>query len=92
MYALKCLDEGNVKAHMETLSSMYEQLKRMGKNIEDRDFTMAILASLSKGYCLLINMISQQNCTSVTPLKPQVVMESILEEFDCLKIKESQSR
>ena len=24
MYVLKCLDEGNVKTHMETLSSMYE--------------------------------------------------------------------
>ena len=31
MYALKCLDEGNVKTHMETLSSIYEQLKGMGK-------------------------------------------------------------
>ena len=30
IYALKCLDEGNVKTHMETLSSMYEQLKGMG--------------------------------------------------------------
>ena len=35
MYALKCLDEGNVKTHMGTLSSMYEQLKGMGKKIED---------------------------------------------------------
>ena len=50
MYALKCLDEGNVKTHMETLSLMYEQLKGMGKKIEDGDFMTLILASLPKGY------------------------------------------
>ena len=46
MYVLKCLDEGNVKAHMEALSTMYEQLKGMGKKIEDSKFTTLILASL----------------------------------------------
>ena len=70
MYVLKCLDEGNVKTHMETLSLRYEQLKGMGEKIEDRNFMMLILASLPKGYHPLINMISLQNCTSTTPLKP----------------------
>ena len=92
MYALKCLDEGNVKTHMETLSSMYEQLKGMGEKIEDGDFTTLILASLPKGYRPLINTISLQNCASTTPLQPQVLMESILEEFDRLQIEESQSK
>ena len=67
MYALKCLDEGNVKTHMETLSSMYEQLKGMGEKIEDSNFMMLILASLPKGYHPLINMISLQNCATTTP-------------------------
>ena len=92
MYALKCLDEGNVKTHMETLSPMYEQLKGMGEKIEDGNFTMLILASLPKGYCPLINTISLQNHASTTPLKPRVIMESILEEFGCLQIEESQSK
>ena len=50
MYVLKCLDEGNVKAHMEALSTMYEQLKGMGEKIEDSNFTMLIPTSLPKGY------------------------------------------
>ena len=79
-----------MKTHMETLSSKYEQLKGMGEKLKDDDFTMLILASLSKGYCLLINMISLQNHTSTTPLKPQVIIEMILEEFVHLQIKESQ--
>ena len=48
MYALKCLDEGNVKTHMDTLSSMYEKLKGMGEKIEDSDFMTLILGSLLK--------------------------------------------
>ena len=70
MYVLKCLDEGDVKTHMETLSLMYEQLKGMGEKIEDGDFMMLILASLPKGYHPLINTISPQNHASTTPLKP----------------------
>ena len=90
MYALKCLDKGNLKTHMETLSSMYEQLKGMGKKIEDGNFMTLILASLPKGYSPLINTISLQNRTSTTSLRPQVIMESSLEEFDCFQIEESQ--
>ena len=92
MYVLKCLDKGNVKTHMETLSLMYKQLKGMGKKIKDGNLTMLIQASLPKGYRPLINMISMQNHASQTPLKPQIVMELILEEFDHLQIEESQSK
>ena len=71
---------------------MYKQLKGMGEKIEDSDFTTLILASLPKGYCPLINAISLQNRASPPLLQPRVVMESILEEFDCLQIEESQSK
>ena len=45
-----------------------------------------------KGYHPLINTISLQNHAYATPLKPQIVMELILEEFNCLQIEESQSK
>ena len=64
----------------------------MGEKIEDGDFMTPILASLPKGYHPLINTISLQNCAYTTPLKPRVVMELILEEFDHLQIEESQSK
>ena len=41
----------------------------------------------------MINTISLQNRVNTSkPLKPSTVMESILEEFDRLQIKESQSK
>ena len=51
-----------------------------------------ILASLPKGYHPLLNTISLQNDTSTTSLKPQVMVEMILEELNYLQIKESQSK
>ena len=64
----------------------------MGETITDGDFTTLILGSLPKTYRSLINTISLQNCTSTVPLKLKIIMESILEEFDQLQIKESQSK
>ena len=82
LYALKCLDDLNVKVHIQSLSTMYQQLKGMGEEISDGDFKTLILTSLPKSYRPLINMILLQNCASAKPLKPSTIMESILEEFD----------
>ena len=50
LYVLKCLNDSNVKVHIELLNTMYQQLKKMGKEIGDSDFTTLILASLPKSY------------------------------------------
>ena len=31
LYALKCLNNSNVKTHIQLLNAMYQQLKRMGE-------------------------------------------------------------
>ena len=37
LYVLKCLDNSNVKVHIQSLNTMYQQLKGMGEEIsEDR--------------------------------------------------------
>ena len=90
LYALNCLNNLNVKVHIQSLNTMYQQLKGMGKEISDGGFTTLILASLPKSYQPLINMISLQNHASTKPLKPSTIMELILEEFNWLQIEESQ--
>ena len=83
LYALKCLNHSKVKIHIQLLNTMYKQLKGMGEEISESDFTTIILASLLKSYRPLINTISLQNRVNTSkPLKPSMVMESILEEFD----------
>ena len=83
-------DNLNVKVQIQSLNAMYQQLKGMGKEISDGDFTTLILTSLPKSYQPLINMISLQNCMSTKPINPCTIMELILEEFDRLQIEESQ--
>ena len=90
LYALKCLYDSNVKAHIQSLNAMNQQLKGMGEEIGDSNFTTLILTSLPKFYRPLINTISLQNYVSTKPLEPSTIMESILEEFDQLQIEESQ--
>ena len=90
---LKCLNDSNVKVHIQLLNTMYQQLKGMGEEIGEGDFMTLILASLLKSYQPLINMISlQTRVNTAKPLKSSTVMELILEEFDQLQIKESQSK
>ena len=84
LYVLKCLDDSNVKVNIQSQNTMYQQLKGMGEEFSDGNFTTLILVSLPKSYQLLINMISLQNCANTKPLTPSTIMESILEEFDQL--------
>ena len=69
---------------------MYQQLKGMGKEISKQDFMTQILASLPNSYQPVINTISLQNRATPKTLKPNIVMESILEEFERLQIEDSQ--
>ena len=93
LYVLKCINDSNIKVHIQSLNTMYQQLKGMGKEIGEGNFMTLILASLLKSYQPLINMILlQTRVNTAKPLKPSIVMESILEEFDQLQIEESQSK
>ena len=58
LYVLKCLNDLNVKAHIQLLNAIHQQLKGMGEEISEKDFTTLILASLPKSYQPLINTIS----------------------------------
>ena len=81
-YVLKCLDVSNVKTNIQSLNAMYQQLKGMGEEITGEDFMTLILTSLHKSYQPLINMISLQNHATPNAIKPAIIMELILEEFD----------
>ena len=61
---------------------MHQQLKGMGEEITEDNFTTLILTSLLKSYWPLINMISLQNHATPKALKPAIIIGLILEEFD----------
>jgi len=87
---MKCEDKSQVQMHLESLMQMQEQLKGMAAGLVDADLVMIILSSLQKLYHSLINAITMLAIYSKVNLKPDDVIESLLDEFECLVIKDVQ--
>src|SRR5882724_9793880 len=90
IYAMKCEDESQVKMHLESLMQRQEQLIGMTVGLADADLIMVILGSLPKSYHPLINAITMSTTHTMVDLKPDNVIENLLDEFEHLAIKDSQ--
>jgi len=90
IYAMKCEDESQVQMHLESLMWMQEQLIGMTVGLADADLIMVILGSLPKSYCPLINAITMSAAHAKVNLKPDNVIENLLDEFENLAIKDAQ--
>ena len=88
IYELKYEDESQVHMHLETLMKMQEQLVGMCAGLPDTDLVTIILISLPKSYRPLINAISLPATHAKVSLIPEKVIESLLDEFKRLGIKE----
>jgi len=88
IYELKCENKSQVCMHLETLARMQEQLVGMGAGLPDTDLVTIILISLPKSYRPLINAISLPATHAKVSLIPEKVIESLLDEFKRLGIKE----
>ena len=58
LQAEKCLEHGDVHAHLNKLQTMCEDLASMGGSILDEDFTSIILGSIPPSYDTYITAIS----------------------------------
>src|SRR5882724_6730278 len=90
MYKQKCYDESQVQSHLKSLLPMQEQLAGMGVGLTNLDLVNVILGSLLKSYRPLINAISMSSAHAKVTLKPGKVIESLIDEFECLSIKDRQ--
>jgi hypothetical protein len=69
---------------------MQEQLTGMGDAFSDMELVTVILGLLPKSYRPLINTISISARHANIELKPTVVVESLIDEFEHLLIEEQQ--
>src|SRR6266481_4901695 len=90
LYAMKCEDESQVRSHLETLMRTQEQLTGMAAGLADPDLVMVILGSLPKSYRPLINAITMSAAHAKAKLKPDNVVENLLDEFERLAIEDAQ--
>ena len=65
----KCLEKGDLRAHLAKLRQMREDLALMGENVSDDNFRSIILASLPNSYDnFLISITNQLNPSLITIL------------------------
>ena len=90
MYEMKCEDETNVCTHLEPLRQMQEQLVAMSAGLSNEDFTRVILESMPKSYRPIISTMSLSATHAKVDLMPDTAIQSLLDKFDQLKIKDHQ--
>jgi len=82
-----CEEEGNVREHFDALANLREQLRVMGRMVEDADYTDTLLASLPTTYDAAISFISASACLGSTPLTSEIFERFILDEFNRRQVR-----
>ena len=83
---MKCEDESQVWTHLESLMLMQEQLIGMAAGLAHADIILKIFSSLPKLYHPLINTITMSATHTKVDLKPDDVIENLMDTFKCLAI------
>ncbi|GBE88951.1 Retrovirus-related Pol polyprotein from transposon TNT 1-94 [Sparassis crispa] len=78
----KCEEGADVRAHLDTLAKMREELASMGAPISDADFSAHVFASLPETFSPLLQALSTAARVAKTTLSADDLLASILEEHD----------
>ena len=78
----KCTEQGDVRAHLIKLQTMWEDLASMGGLIPDEDFTSIILGSIPQLYDTYIVAITATSSLLNQTLSPTNLIDAIHDEAD----------
>jgi hypothetical protein len=87
LQAKKCLEQGDVRTHLNKLLAMHEDLTSMGESISDEDFTTIILGSILLSYDTYIAAIMATSTLLNQTLSPTNLIDAIHDEADCHAIR-----
>ena len=87
LQAEKCTEQGDVRAHLNKLQVMREDLASMGGSIADEDFTSIVLGSIPPSYDTYIAAISATSTLLNQTLSPTSLIDAIRDEADRRTIK-----
>jgi hypothetical protein len=82
LQAEKCAEQGDVRAHLNKLQAMREDLASMGGSISDEDFTSIILGSIPLSYDTYIAAITATSTLLNQTLSPTNLIDAIHDEAD----------
>ena len=78
----RCIEGGDICAHLDSLLSLQNQLTGMGCALSDDDFVAIILSSLPKSYESVISVIITSASLSSQKLTPHGTLQHITQEYD----------
>src|SRR5277367_1285153 len=87
LQAEKCAEQEDVRAHLNKLQAMREDLASMGGSISDEDFTSIILGSIPLSYDTYIAAITATSTLLNQTLSPTNLIDAIRDEADRRTIK-----
>src|SRR5277367_5246867 len=92
LQAEKCAEQGDVRAHLNKLQAMREDLASMGGSISDEDFTSIILGSIPLSYDTYIAAISATSTLLNQSLSPTNLIDAIRDEADRRTIRNPKAK
>ena len=88
----RCNDQGDVRAHFETMRALREDLASLGEAISDSDFATMLLGSLPKGYDTYLSAITATMSVMGKSLDSDALMMTITDEYDRRAIRTRQTK
>ena len=82
--SLKCAEKGDLRAHLDKLRSMCEELTAVGVSLLDDEYTSTIICSLPAHYANYIAHLSASAHLLKKTLKPDDMMCYLTQEYDRL--------
>ena len=92
LQAEKCSEHGDMRAHLNKLQTICEDLASMGAPVNDEDFTSIILRSVLASYDMYIAAITATSSLLNQTLTPTNLIDTICDEVDRRAIKHLKSK
>ena len=89
--SLKCAKKGDLRAHLDKLRSMREELAAVGVSLSDDEYTSTIIHSLPAHYANYIAHLSASAHLLQKTLKPDDTMRYLTQEYDRLNAGKAES-
>ena len=78
----RCDDNGNVRAHFDTMATMREDLAALREDISEEDFATILIGSLPKTYDTYLSAILATMNVLGRALDPDALIQCVGDEFD----------
>jgi gag-polypeptide of LTR copia-type len=82
LHDIRCAENGNIRAHFDTIRTMREELASLGTTLDEQDFSAIILGSLPKNYDQFLSAVTATASVLKQELDPGDLMQTVIDEFD----------